>query len=73
MLKFVLRVENKWNVSVSKSSHSSKDCVYRKKDGTQQDAILLLVEMRGIEPLSENNLTRLSPGAGGYLHSLAVT
>ena len=33
----------------------------------------LLVEMRGIEPLSESNLTRLSPGAVCYLHSLTLT
>ena len=29
-----------------------------------------MVELRGIEPLSENNLTGLSPGAVCYLHSL---
>ncbi len=29
-----------------------------------------LVEARGIEPLSESNLTRTSPGAVCYLHSL---
>ena len=29
-----------------------------------------MVEPRGIEPLSEGNLTRLSPGAVCYLHSL---
>ena len=29
-----------------------------------------LVEMRGIEPLSESNLERTSPGAVCYLHSL---
>ena len=32
-----------------------------------------LVEMRGIEPLSEGNLTRLSPSAVCYLHSLIPT
>ena len=32
----------------------------------------LLVELRGIEPLSENSLTGSSPGADGYLHSLAA-
>ena len=26
-----------------------------------------LVEVRGVEPLSENNFTGLSPGADGYL------
>ena len=31
----------------------------------------LLVEPRGIEPLSESNLERTSPGAVCYLHSLA--
>ena len=30
-----------------------------------------VVELRGIEPLSENSLTGLSPGADDYLHSLA--
>ena len=29
-----------------------------------------LVEVRGIEPLSESNLERTSPGAVCYLHSL---
>ena len=29
-----------------------------------------LVELRGIEPLSESNLTGLSPGTVCYLHSL---
>ena len=32
--------------------------------------LFVLVELRGIEPLSENNLTGLSPGAVCYLHSL---
>ena len=31
-----------------------------------------LVELRGIEPLSENNLTGLSSGGVCYLHSLTV-
>ncbi len=30
----------------------------------------ILVEMRGIEPLSESTLTGTSPGADGNLHSL---
>ena len=30
-----------------------------------------LVEPRGIEPLSESNLERTSPGAVCYLHSLS--
>ena len=30
----------------------------------------VLVEMRGIEPLSESTLTKTSPGADGILHSL---
>ena len=33
-------------------------------------AVFLLVEMRGIEPLSESNLEGTSPGAVCYLHSL---
>ena len=32
-----------------------------------------MVELRGIEPLSESNLTGLSPGAVCYLHSLIRT
>ena len=32
----------------------------------------ILVELRGIEPLSESNLTGLSPGAVCYLHSLGA-
>ena len=32
-----------------------------------------LVEPRGIEPLSESNLERTSPGAVCYLHSLIRT
>ena len=32
-----------------------------------------LVEARGVEPLSENTSTGTSPGAFGYLHSLAGT
>ena len=35
--------------------------------------LLLLVEVRGIEPLSEGNLTRLSPSAVCYLHSLILS
>ena len=30
-----------------------------------------MVEMRGVEPLSESTLTETSPGADGSLHSLA--
>ena len=33
----------------------------------------LLVELRGVEPLSENHLTGTSPGAVCYLHSLGRT
>ncbi len=33
-------------------------------------SLLFMVEMRGIEPLSEGNLTRLSPSAVCYLNSL---
>ena len=32
---------------------------------------LIMVELRGIEPLSENNLTGLSSGAVCYFRSLA--
>ena len=33
--------------------------------------LFILVEMRGVEPLSESTLTKTSPGADGDLHSLA--
>ena len=33
----------------------------------------MMVELRGVEPLSENNLTGTSPGAVCYLHSLGGT
>ena len=33
---------------------------------------MVLVELRGIEPLSESSLTGTSPGADDCLHSLAV-
>ena len=33
---------------------------------------IVVVELRGIEPLSESNLTGLSPGAVCYLHSLGA-
>ena len=36
-------------------------------------AAVLLVEPMGIEPMSESNLERLSPGAVCYLHSLGRT
>ena len=32
---------------------------------------IVVVELRGIEPLSESNLTGLSPGADDSFHSLA--
>ncbi len=38
-----------------------------------RDRIFALVELRGVEPLSENNLTGTSPGAVCYLHSLGRT
>ena len=31
-----------------------------------------MVEARGVEPLSESTSTETSPGADGYLHSLAA-
>ena len=41
-----------------------------RKTTPQQGGFSYLVEPRGIEPLSESNLTRLSPSAVYYLHSL---
>ena len=49
---------------IKKSSH---DALLLDK-GSSKD---FLVEMRGVEPLSENALTGTSPSAGGHLHSLA--
>ena len=40
---------------------------------SRPQAAFLLVEPRGIEPLSESNLERTSPGAVCYLHSLDRT
>ena len=37
---------------------------------TSRNLSVFLVEVRGIEPLSESNLERTSPGAVCYLHSL---
>ena len=42
------------------------------KEKNRLAAVFSLVEMRGIEPLSENNLTRLSSGGVCYLHSLTM-
>ena len=39
---------------------------------TIQVVISFMVEPRGIEPLSESNLERTSPGAVCYLHSLIL-
>ena len=36
-----------------------------------QDNAIKVVEVRGVEPLSESTLTGTSPGADDYLHSLA--
>ena len=48
---------------MKKSSH---DTLHLDK-GSSKD---FLVELRGIEPLSESNLTGLSPGADDSFHSL---
>ena len=44
--------------------------IYLVKKAKSND-LAFLVEMRGVEPLSENALTGTSPSAGGHLHSLA--
>ena len=41
------------------------------KQPTLTGGLFILVEMRGVEPLSESTLTKTSPGADGDLHSLA--
>ena len=50
----------------------SSEYQYHKKAPTMIGGGFLMVEMRGIEPLSESNLERLSPGAVCYLHSLTL-
>ena len=37
----------------------------------RSDRVIHLVEVRGVEPLSESTLTGLSPGADGYCGSLS--
>ena len=44
---------------------------FKKRQNSVEFCRFLLVELRGVEPLSENNLTGLSSGAVCYLHSLA--
>ena len=46
---------------------------FPKKKSTPMGCFSFLVEPRGIEPLSESNLERTSPGAVCYLHSLNRT
>ena len=44
-----------------------------KENGSQirSASHFIVVEMRGIEPLSESQSKQLSPGAAGQLHSLS--
>ena len=35
--------------------------------------LIFMVEVTGIEPVSESALTETSPGAGGHFHSLIPT
>jgi len=50
----------------------NKSGIYEKcREKVEFLTTFLLVEPRGIEPLSESNLERTSPGAVCYLHSLA--
>ena len=60
----ILRLQNRKNAE----THG-----YEKKNQQSQSiaGFFFLVELRGIEPLSENNLTGPSSGAVCYLHSLA--
>ena len=44
-----------------------------KRKATPKGWLFSLVEPMGIEPMSESNLERLSPGADCYLHSLFPT
>ena len=43
----------------------------RKSSQIEEIWELKLVEVRGVEPLSEKTSSETSPGADGYLHSLA--
>ena len=43
---------------------------YEKYSPSQTAETVFLVEVRGVEPLSESTLTGTSPGADGCLHSL---
>ena len=43
----------------------------RKSSQIEEIWELKMVEVRGVEPLSENISSKTSPGADGYLHSLA--
>jgi hypothetical protein len=42
-----------------------------KKITTPKGVVIFMVEAGGVEPPSENASWGISPGAGGYLHSLA--
>ena len=48
-----------------------RSAVWGKTPAAAKTAAGVMVELRGIEPLSESNLTGLSPGADDCLHSLA--
>lgn len=43
---------------------------FHQKEKTANGGLFLLVELRGVEPLSESTLTGLSPGAVRFQHSL---
>jgi len=51
--------------------HLNFDSPLYKKITMPKGMVTFLVEPRGVEPLSENNLTRLSTGVVCYLHSLS--
>ena len=40
------------------------------EQGHRTDGLVLKMEVRGIEPLSESTSSETSPGADDYLHSL---
>ena len=77
-------IGNQWNLPHAKKCPPDTFCtsvctgaalsipLRNQKEKTTHMGGLLLVELRGIEPLSEGNLERTSPGAVCYLHSLTA-
>ena len=56
------------NLEQNKNPYSNESDFFNPNSSSKD----LLVEARGVEPLSESNLTRLSTGVVCYLHSLSA-